>query len=57
MSVANNMEMAIHRFTEKMELLLEIERKAELEESELILNKFSVKVSCLIFIDPCINRN
>ena len=57
MSVANNMEMAIHRFTEKMELLLEIERKAELEESELILNKFSVKVSCLIFIDPCMYRN
>lgn len=51
------MEMAIHRFTEKMELLLEIERKAELEESELILNKFSVKVSCLIFIDPCMYRN
>ena len=51
------MEMAIHRFTEKMELLLEIERKAELEESELILKKFSVKVICLIFIYMCMYRN
>ena len=32
-----------------MEVLLEMERKAELEESELLLNKFSVKVSSLGF--------
>jgi hypothetical protein len=33
-----------------MEVLLEMERKAELEESELLLNKFSVKVSSFGFI-------
>jgi hypothetical protein len=54
MAVANNMEMAIDRFTKKMELLLDMERKAELEESELILNKYSVKVSPLNFIYQCV---
>ncbi len=44
-ATTNNMEMAIHRFTGKMEVLLEMERQAELEESALILNKFSLKVS------------
>ena len=57
MAVANNMEIAIHSFTKKMEVLLEMERKAELEESELILNKFSVKVRPLILIYIFVYRN
>jgi len=57
MAVANNMEMAIHNFTKKMEVLLDMERKAELEESELLLNKFSVKVDPLIFIYISVYRN
>jgi len=57
MAVANNMEMAIHNFTKKMEVLLDMERKAELEESELLLNKFSVKVNPLIFIYISVYRN
>lgn len=51
------MEMAIHNFTKKMEVLLDMERKAELEESELLLNKFSVKVNPLIFIYISVYRN
>lgn len=57
MAVANKMEMAIHNFTKKMEVLLDMERKAELEESELLLNKFSVKVDPLIFIYISVYRN
>jgi hypothetical protein len=38
------MEITISRFTEKMEQLLEMERLAEVEESALVLQKYSLKV-------------
>lgn len=36
-------DIAVHRFTEKMTALLEMERQAELEESALILSRYSLK--------------
>ena len=39
----STLDITIHRFTEKMAGLLEMEREAELEESAVLLNRFSIK--------------
>lgn len=36
-------DIAVHRFTEKMTALLELEREAELEESAMLLSRYSLK--------------
>ncbi len=50
MAVPNKIGVSIHNFTTKMEVFLDLERNAELEESELVLNKFSIMISPFNFI-------